>query len=204
VQISICVFSTVRYDTLISSRVIGVLNYAYHRTILAHELHSYLFADGEGVKTSQTRATIVVLHGRTIPSRLLLNAQVVHANILIVATTSTSNNSRVAKVVVDSNEVRCHTTGADIFNHDLARTVCPVVGAVTAAPVEFSRVGDGVVANGHASLSVVLDDLVVGARGTASLDENIAWSKSCDGICNMLVVLSSLWVRRLSHLRRRS
>jgi hypothetical protein len=166
----------------ISSRVIGILIYAYHRTVLSHELHSYLSADGKGVNTSQTRATIVVLHGRTIPPRLFLNAQVVHANILIVATTSTSNNSRVAKVVVNSNKVRSHTAGANVLNDDVARTVCPVVGAVTAATVEFARVGDGVVANGHAAFAVVLDDLVVGACGTAALDEDFAWSKSSDGV----------------------
>jgi hypothetical protein len=166
----------------ISSRVIGVLIYAYHRTVLSHELHSYLSADGKGVNTSQTRATIVVLHGRTISPRLLLNAQVVHANILIVATTSTSDNSGVAKVVVDSNKVRSHTAGANIFNDDLARTVCLVVGAVTAATVEFARVRDGVVANSYAAFAVVLDDLVVGACGAAALDEDVAWSKSGDGV----------------------
>ena len=186
-QISIRVFSTVRYDTLISSRVIGVLIYAYHRTVLSRELYRCSAADGKGVNTSQTRATIVVLHRRTIPPRLLLNAQVVHANILVVATTSTSNNSRVAKIVVDSNKVRSHTAGANVFNHDVARTVCPVVGAVTAATVEFARVGDGVVANGHAALAVVLNDLVVGACGTTAFDEDFAWSKSGDGVCKMLV-----------------
>jgi hypothetical protein len=182
VQISIRVFSTVRYNTPISSQVIGVLIYAYHRTVLSHELHSYLFADGEGVNTSQTRATIVVLHGRTIPPRLLLHPQVVHANIFVVATTSTSNNSRVAKIVVNSNKVRSHTASANIFNDDVARTVCPVVGAVAAATVEFARVGDGIVANGDAAFAVVLDDLVVGACGTAALDEDFAWSKSGDGV----------------------
>lgn len=119
----------------IFGQVKGVLIYAYHRTVLFGELYNYLSADGKGVNTSQTRATIVVLHRRTIPPRLLLNAQVVHANILVVATTSTSDNSRIAKVVIDSNKVRSHTAGANVFNHDVARTVCPVIGAVTTATV---------------------------------------------------------------------
>jgi hypothetical protein len=121
-----------------SSRVIGVLIYAYRHAVLSRELYRYSSADGKGVNTSQPRATIVILHWRTISPRLLLNAQVVHANIFVVATTSTSNNSRIAKVVIDSNKVRSHTAGANIFNDDVARTVCLVVGAVTAATVEFA------------------------------------------------------------------
>ena len=74
----------------------------------------------------------------------------------------------------------------------MARTVCPVVRAVTAATVEFTRVGDGVVANGHAAFAVMLDDLVVGACGTAAFDEDFAWSKSSDGVYEMLVCHDSV------------
>jgi Trk K+ transport system NAD-binding subunit len=123
----------------ISSRVTDVSIYTYHHAVLSHELYLCSSADRKGVNTSLTRATIVILHWRTVSPRLLLNAQVVHANVFVIATTGTSNNSRVAKVVVDSNKIRCHTAGANIFNHDLTRTVCTVVGAVTAATVELSR-----------------------------------------------------------------
>jgi hypothetical protein len=37
----------------------------------------------------------------------------------------------------------------------------------------------------------VLDDLVVGACGTTAFDEDFAWSKSGDGVYDMLVVMVS-------------
>jgi hypothetical protein len=128
-----------------------------------------------------TKASIVVVLGRTI-RRTTLNTQVVLADVSAAATAGPGDSGRVAKVVVDTDKVRGHAASANILNHDVARAVFPVVGAVTAAAVEFSRVGDSVVADRDAATSVVLDDLVVGASGTAAVDENLSWPKSTNSI----------------------
>jgi hypothetical protein len=129
-----------------------------------------------------TGATVVVVLRGTVTARLTLDPQVVFAHVFVVAAAGVGDGSSVAIVVVDGDKVRRHAAGADILNHDVARAVCPVVRAVTATAVEFPRVGDGVVADGDAALSIVLDDLVVGASGTAAVNENFARSKSGDGV----------------------
>lgn len=52
VRISMLIFSPARCNPLIFSRVIDILIYAYHRTVLSRELYRCSSADGKGVNTS--------------------------------------------------------------------------------------------------------------------------------------------------------
>jgi hypothetical protein len=150
--------------------------------VLSRELQSCL-ASREGSKSSLgTETSVVVVLGRTITAGRTIDAQVVHADVSVAAAAGGGDGSRVAKVLVDADKVRGHAAGSNILNHNVTRAVRLVVGAVTAAAVEFARVGDSVVADCDATTAIVLDDLVVGASGTATLNKNLARSKSRNSV----------------------
>lgn len=151
--------------------------------LLSGELYSCL-AGRDGINSSLAGTAVVVVLGGTITARRAVDAQVVFAHVAVVAAAGVGDNSSIAIVVVNSDKVRGHAAGANILNHNVARAVPPVVGAVTAAAVEFSGVGDSVVADRDAATAIVLDDLVVGASGTAALNKNFARSKSSDSVCS--------------------
>lgn len=138
-------------------------------------------AGGDGINSSLAGAALVVVLGGTI-SLTTLDAQVVLANVAVVAAAGVGDSSSVTIVVVNGDKVRGHAAGTNVLNHNLARAVRPVVGAVTAAAVELSRVGNSVVADRDATTAIVLDNLVVSTSGTAALNQNVTCSKSRNSV----------------------
>jgi len=106
------------------------------------------------------------------------------ADIAVVATTDTANSSSIAEVGVDANKIRPHSASANVLNNNVAWAPRLVVGAVTAASVQLSRVGNSVVADGHTSTAVGLNNFVRCASGATPLDKNIARSKCSNGVYN--------------------
>lgn len=86
----------------------------------------------------------------------------------------------VAVVGVDADEVRSHAVGADAVDNDVAGAA--VGGAVAAAAVQLADVDDGEVPDGDSAAAIVLDDLVLGLRSAAALDQDVAGTKGGDGV----------------------
>src|SRR5690242_15327843 len=136
-----------------------------------------------GCSQSSLGTTASSVTGLAATTRLAaLDTLVWPANITVIATADTANLSGVTKIGVDSNEFRSHPTSADIVNDDAAWAPSLVVRAVAAASVQLSRVGDSVVANGHSSTAVGLDDFVRCASGATALNKNVASSKCSNSV----------------------
>jgi hypothetical protein len=76
----------------------------------------------------------------------------------------------VAEVCVDADEVRRQAVGADVLDHDTARALGFVVGAVAARAVQLAGVDDRVVADRYRPAPVVLHHFVNGLLGAAADD----------------------------------
>lgn len=132
--------------------------------------------------TRRKRGLALASRGRRDLAALaaLLHTLVLLARLLDAAATAARDVGSVAEVGVDADHLG-DTLGLDVLDHDFAGTA--VVGAVAAAAVELAGVDDGEVLDGDGALAVVLDDLVLGLLGAATLDEDIAAAQSRNGIC---------------------
>ena len=93
----------------------------------------------------------------------------------------TGDGSGSTEVGVDASE-DLSVVGLDVLDHDLA---CERLLAVTASTVELAKVRDGEAVNGDSTLSVVLNDLVGGRLGTATLDEGVSVTLDGESVCVM-------------------
>ena len=106
----------------------------------------------------------------------LVNALVLLAHSFSLPTGST-DSSLVTKVGVNADKIRGQAERAHILDDDFAWRLGLVVGAVSAAAVQFASVHDGVVLDGHGSGAVVLHYLVDGFLCSSTDDCGIARSE---------------------------
>jgi hypothetical protein len=107
----------------------------------------------------------------------LLHADELLADLLDAGAARSGDGGSVLVVGVDADQVG-NALGLDVLNDDVARAA--VVSAVTASSVQLSCVDDGKVLDGDGSAAIVLDNLVLGFLGAASLNQDISISQGRD------------------------
>jgi hypothetical protein len=91
--------------------------------------------------------------------------------------TGSTDGSLVTKVGVDADEVRGQPVRAHVLDDDFTWRFGLVVGAVSAAAVQFASVHNRVILDSYGSRTVVLDNLVDGLLRPSTDDCGIAGSK---------------------------
>ncbi|OSS45038.1 hypothetical protein B5807_09428 [Epicoccum nigrum] len=91
--------------------------------------------------------------------------------------TGSTDGSLVTEVGVDADEIRGQTVRAHVLDDDFAWRLGLIVGAITAAAVQFASVHNVVVLDSHGSGTVVLDNLINGLLRSSTDDCCIAGAK---------------------------
>lgn len=112
------------------------------------------------------------------------------ANLTANRTAHTTEGGDITKVVIDSNNVSPYISSAKVLDGDPSGTPARVVAAysrksvrgycawiinirtISAGPVDFSNIDDGIIADDDFSGSICLDHFVACTLSATSLDQN--------------------------------
>lgn len=111
-------------------------------------------------------------HLRRLRASILNDSLELLADLLDGRAARSRDGGHITEVGVDANQVGSNAVRLNILDNDV--TWATVVAAVTARAEKLADLHDGVVLDGDGSTAVVLDDLVFGVLGSATLDENAA------------------------------
>ncbi len=160
-------------------RVGQVSEYGGQSSLLVFLVHTAIMARSGDKATTNNLArwqlaqsslvTLAVIHSADLlrVSISLANTLILLTNLLALTTAST-HSRHITIVAVDAHQVGCHTLDLDVGDNHVSWAA--VVGAITAGAVELASVDDGVVLDRDCATAVVLDDVVFGVLGTATLN----------------------------------